>query len=89
MAVRTELLKVLVCPDDQSSLTLASNELLARLNAAILAGQLQNRAGQTLDKCLTGGLLRADETLLYPIVDDIPMMLLDEAIPMNQRGLES
>jgi uncharacterized protein len=80
----SELLKILVCPESQSSLSLASNELIATLNAAIARGQLKNKAGQKIDKPIGGGLVRADQTLLYPIVDEIPMMLVDEGIPLDQ-----
>jgi uncharacterized protein YbaR (Trm112 family) len=85
--VRIELLKILVCPEDQSPLSLIDADLLARLNRAVAARQLKNRGGQTLEKGLSGGLMREDGTLVYPIVDDIPMMLLDEAIPLEQIGL--
>jgi uncharacterized protein len=86
--IRSELLTMLVCPDDQSSLTIASGELIERLNRTIAQGQLKNKAGQKLDKPLDGGLVRADKRLLYPIVDDIPMMLVDEAIPLDQPALK-
>jgi uncharacterized protein len=85
--VRADLLKILVCPDDQSPLMPAENELIVRLNRAIALGQVTNRAGQKVEHRLSGGLLRADQTLLYPIVNDIPMMLVDEAIPLDQAGL--
>jgi uncharacterized protein YbaR (Trm112 family) len=79
---------MLVCPEDQSALSPAGSDLIARLNRAVELGQLKNRAGQQIEKRLSGGLLRADETVLYPIVDDIPMMLVDEAIPMDQAALK-
>jgi uncharacterized protein len=85
--ILSELLKILVCPENQSSLTLASGELIARLNAAIVRGQLKNKAGQKVEKRLDGGLVRADQKVLYPIVDEIPMMLVDEAIPLEQIGI--
>jgi uncharacterized protein len=84
--IRNELLKILVCPETQSSLSLASSELIATLNVAISRGQLKNKAGQKIDKPIGGGLVRADQTLLYPIVDEIPMMLVDEGIPLDQIG---
>lgn len=87
--IGNELLKMLVCPENQSPLALASTEVIAQLNRAIALGQLRNRAGQKLEKLLSGGLVRADRTMLYPIVDEIPMMLVDEAIPLNQAGLET
>ena len=86
--IRTELLKMLVCPENRSSLSIASSDLIARLNRAIALGRLQNRAGEKLKTPLEGGLLRADQSLLYPIMDDIPMLLVDEAIYLDQAALE-
>lgn len=79
-----ELLEILVCPENYTSLTLAETELLERLNAAITQGSLVNRAGQKIEKPLEAGLVREDQTLLYQITDGIPIMLLDEAIPLDQ-----
>jgi uncharacterized protein YbaR (Trm112 family) len=87
--IRSELLKMLVCPETQSSLSVASSELIARLNRAIAQGQITNKAGQQLKKPLDGGLVRADQRMLYPIMDDIPMMLVDEAVPLDQAALKS
>jgi uncharacterized protein YbaR (Trm112 family) len=85
--IRPELLKMLVCPENKTELTVASSELVDRVNRAIAAGQLTNKAGHKLAKPLDGGLVRADGAVLYPIVDDIPMMLVDEAIPLDQPAV--
>jgi uncharacterized protein YbaR (Trm112 family) len=78
------LLKILVCPENRTPLQLADPPLLAKLNRAIAAGRVTNRVGRTLDAPLESGLLRQDKSLLYPVVDDIPVLLLDEAIPLEQ-----
>ncbi len=85
--IRTDFLKILVCPEDQSPLTTASSDLVDRVNRAIERGQVKNRAERLVERPLSGGLLRADKTVLYPIVDDIPLMLVDEGIPMDQSSL--
>ena len=85
--IRPELLKMLVCPETRSALTVAPADLIARLNQTIAAGDLTNKAGQKLERKLDGGLLRADGRVLYPIVDDIPMLLVDEGIPLSQAAL--
>ena len=82
--VHPELLRILVCPEDHSKLALAPAETLEQLNRAIQSGSLKNRGGQTLQDRLDGALIRGDATLAYPIVDDIPLMLIDEAIPLCQ-----
>ncbi len=86
--IDSELLKILVCPESRSPLELASNELIAKLNRLIARGSLLNKAGQKLEKPIDGGLVRADKRVLYPIVDDIPMMLVDEAVPLDQAACE-
>jgi uncharacterized protein YbaR (Trm112 family) len=85
--MRSDLLKILVCPENHSSLEFASDPLLARINRAIERGELKNRAGQQIERRIDGGLVRADRTVLYPLVDDIPMMLVDEGIPLDQPSL--
>ena len=81
-----ELLEKLVCPQDQTPLELANEELLAGLNRAIAAGEVKNQVGRTVEESLAGGLVRQDKTLLYPIVDEIPVLLSDEAISLDQVG---
>jgi uncharacterized protein YbaR (Trm112 family) len=79
-----EFLSILVCPTDQTPLKVATDQLLARLNRAIATGRVKNRAGRTLERPLAGGVVRADNSLIYPIVDDIPVLLIDEAISLAQ-----
>ena len=82
--MRPELREILRCPETQSKLALADRSLIDSVNSAIHAGQLRNRVGRTVEEPLSDGLLREDGQLLFPIVDDIPVMLLDEAIPLQQ-----
>lgn len=85
--IRPELLKMLVCPETHGPLEVASSELVSRINRAIAAGRLSNKAGRKLERPLDGGLVRADQAVLYPIMDEIPMMLVDEAIPLDQAAI--
>ena len=87
MAISKDLLDILLCPEDRSPLAPADEELVARLNREIAAGRLRNRAGGKMETPLDGGLIRRDRLLLYPVVDGIPIMLIDEAIPLEQLGL--
>jgi uncharacterized protein YbaR (Trm112 family) len=80
----SELLAVLRCPDDRSTLAAASETVVDRVNAAIRQGRLLNRVGKRIEKAIDGGLIRADGAFLYPIIDQIPVLLRDDAIPMDQ-----
>lgn len=82
--VDAELLSILVCPENKTPVTLVDQEVIDRVNGAIAAGGLTNRAGELVDTAIDGGLLREDGAYLYVIREDIPVMLIDEAIPMTQ-----
>ena len=82
--VNDQLLAILRCPEDHSRLSPADAGLVLRLNAAIRAGRLRNQSGQSVDRAVDGGLVRAAGDLLYPIVDQIPVLLRDEAIRLDQ-----
>ncbi len=56
--------------------------MLGRVNSAIAAGRLKNRGGQVVERELEQGLVREDGRVLYPVWDDIPVMLLDEAVQL-------
>jgi uncharacterized protein len=78
-----EFLSMLRCPEDRTALTAADAATVARLNEAISAGRLKNRGSQPITKPLDGALVRADHQIAYPIIDDIPILLIDEGIRMS------
>jgi uncharacterized protein YbaR (Trm112 family) len=81
--IAPDLLKILCCPETHQAVRLAEPALVDKLNAQIAAGGLKNRAGQPVQEKLDAGLIRADGKLLYPIRRDIPVMLVDEGIPLG------
>jgi uncharacterized protein YbaR (Trm112 family) len=78
-----ELLAILCCPETKQDVTLADQALIAKLNDRIARGDLKNKAGQPVRERLDGGLIRADKKILYPIREDIPVMLIEEGIPLE------
>lgn len=82
--VDKELLDILCCPETKQNLTLVEGTVIAKINLQIKLGALKNRVGETLKESLSGGLLREDRKFIYPIREDIPIMLVDEAIPYDE-----
>ena len=78
-----ELLDILACPETKEPVHLAEAEMLAALNDRIERGEVKNRAGKTVEGKIDGGLVREDGAYLYPIEDEIPIMLIDEAIALK------
>jgi len=83
MPIDNELLEILVCPESQQPVALASEQLLQRLNSEIDAGRLRSRGGDTIEKRIEEGLLREDGQILYVIEDSIPIMLIDQSIKVD------
>lgn len=81
-----ELLEILVCPETKQPVTPADPSLIDELNALQAEGKLMNRAGEPVKERLDGGLIREDKAFVYPIIDDIPVMLIDEGIPLEQNA---
>lgn len=82
--ISKDLLEILVCPESHQTLSLAEGPLVAKVNAAIAKGTLRNKAGSRVEKAIEAGLIREDGAVLYPVLDDIPIMLVDEAISLDQ-----
>lgn len=81
--VDPELLDMLCCPETKEDVSLADEALVGKLNALAESGQLKNRGGEIVKEKMDAGLVRADRKFLYPIREDIPIMLIDEAIPLE------
>jgi uncharacterized protein YbaR (Trm112 family) len=78
-----ELLSILCCPETQQDLTVADASLVEKLNQKIERHELKNRGGEVIVQRIESGLVRTDKRFLYAIRGDIPVMLVDEAIPID------
>ncbi len=83
--IEQTLLDILVCPATKQPLRVADEDLLKRLNASIEAGSVTNRGGEAVTTPLAEALVREDGTILYPVRDDIPIMLIDESISLPKE----
>lgn len=80
--IKPELLTILRCPETHQKLTVAEAGLVSQVNEAISARRARNRAGNTVAEKIDGALIREDRKFLYPIRAALPIMLIDEALPL-------
>lgn len=78
-----DLLKILACPATHQPLTEADASALAALNERVQAGGCKNVGGEAVTDALDGALVREDGTIAYPVRDTIPVLLVDEGIPVT------
>ena len=62
----------------------AGVELIEDLNKRIQAGTLVDRVDEKVTESIDGGLVREDGKILFPIRQNIPVMLIDQGIPLGQ-----
>jgi uncharacterized protein YbaR (Trm112 family) len=78
------LLTILRCPVSHKGLAVLNKDKLARINAAIEAGNVVNHDGVKVANPLTEALVTDDGKRVYPVDDGIPVLLEDESISMEQ-----
>ena len=77
-----DLLSILACPETHQPLAEAGADLLKRVNDQVASGAAKTRTGSAVKEPIEGGLVRQDGKILYPIRDGIPVLLIDEGIPV-------
>ena len=80
------LLEILVCPETKQGLRVVESTVLEALNASIASGSVRNRGGEAVTGAVSEALIRADGEVLYPVRDDIPIMLIDESISLPPQA---
>lgn len=78
LPISPALLALIRCPETGRRLALASPEVRAR----VFSEKLRNRDGQPIDTPLEAALVREDGAVLYLIRRGIPIMLIEESVPL-------
>jgi uncharacterized protein YbaR (Trm112 family) len=84
MGVDKDLLAILCCPETKQPVHMADESLVTKLNDSIRSGRITNKGKQPVTECVDGGLVRADSSVFYPIRENIPVMLIEEGILLEQ-----
>ena len=77
------LLDILACPETHKPLAEADATVVARVNERIARGEVTNKGGQKVLEAIQGGLIPEGSNILYPIREEIPILLVEEAIPLS------
>ncbi len=84
MSIDSKLLDILCCPVTKIPVAKLSKPKLKRLNAEIEAGNVKYVDGSAMSEVLVEALVTENGTTVYPVEDDIPIMLPDKGIPTSQ-----
>lgn len=80
--VDASLVAILACPETHQPVHVADEGTVSKVNAAIAAGTVKNRDGEAVADAIETGLVREDGAYLYPVREEIPVMLIGEAIAL-------
>ena len=84
MPVDGKLLEILCCPVSKTPLTVLGRQKLEKLNSAIAAGEALYVGGDKVAEPLQEGLITEDGKVIYPVQDDIPILLEEKGIGTAQ-----
>lgn len=81
--INKEFVDFLVCPLTKQPLSIAEDALLLKMNQAIENKSLKNNSGEIILEKVDTLLIREDRQLAYPIRNNIPVMIVEEAIDLK------
>jgi len=84
MPVDRKLLEILCCPVSKAPLKVLGQEKLDKLNKTINGGEALYVDGKKVKETLQEGLITEDGKVIYPVQDDIPILLEEKGIGTTQ-----
>ena len=84
MPVNGKLLEILCCPVSKTPLAMLGRQKLDKLNDAIRSGEALFVDGEKVKDPLQEALITEDGKVVYPVQDDIPVLLEEKGIGTTQ-----
>jgi len=84
MPVEGKLLEILCCPVSKTPLVRLPRSKLKILNDAIASGTALYVGGDSIGEPLREALITEDSRVIYPVIDDIPILLENKGIGTTQ-----
>ena len=84
MPIDGKLLEILCCPVSKTPLIRLPASQLDKLNRAIREGEVVTVEGQPVNEALTEALVTEDSKVIYPVIDNIPILLREKGIGTTQ-----
>jgi uncharacterized protein YbaR (Trm112 family) len=81
--IEPELVPVLACPENGTSVRFATRRELTAINARIAAHTLRRWGGSLVDAPVTAVLIREDAKIGYEVDDSVPDMIIADALVLD------
>ncbi len=81
--INKEFMNFLVCPLTKQTLSIAEDSLASKINQAIENKLLKNNSGEIILEKVDTLLIREDKKLAYIVRNNIPQMVVEEAIDLK------
>lgn len=84
MPINDQLIEILCCPKTKVRVKAADQTLVEKVNAGIAEKAVKQEDGTVVEEPLQEALVTEDGARLYRIHDNIPVMLVEQGIPLDQ-----
>ena len=84
MPIDGKLLEILCCPVSKTPLTRLTASRLKKQNTVISEGSVLTVTGDVVGQTLREALITEDSKVIYPVIDEIPILLEERGIGTTQ-----
>ena len=84
MSFDTNLLDIVCCPATRQPMVSMSSATLAKLNGLVREQKIRDRDDALVTDELKAALVTDDGKLAYPVVNGIPVLLVERGIALSQ-----